>query len=60
MTQDNDQRVRTRNLSWKEICQKAWGKDWNKPETVYEFSGGKTFETTDRGETGIYRAPDEE
>lgn len=37
----NEQRVRTRNLSWREIAQKAWGKEWNKPEPAYEFSGRK-------------------
>jgi hypothetical protein len=40
MPDDNQQLVRTRDLSWNEICRKAWGKDWNKPEVVYEWSSG--------------------
>jgi hypothetical protein len=35
---------RTRILDWKSLVQKAWGKDYNKPEKVYEFSNGRTFE----------------
>lgn len=50
---DNEQRVRTRELSYKELVQKAWGKDWKKPEPAYEFHG-RTFESTDRTDSGIY------
>lgn len=32
-----------RDLSWKELVQKAWGKDYTAPEHVYEFSGGRKF-----------------
>jgi hypothetical protein len=46
--------VTTRQLSWKEICQRAEGKDWTKPETVYEFSGGRKFENTDQRQGGPY------
>lgn len=41
MPADNDQQVRTRTLSWEEICRKAWGKEWTKPDIAYEFSGRK-------------------
>lgn len=57
MPNDNEQQVRFRDLSWKELVQKAWGKDWNKPEKAYEFSGGREFESTDRTESGIYKRP---
>lgn len=49
----NEQRVRTRTLSWREIAQKAWGKEWNKPEPAYQFSGGRTFDDPKNG--GPYR-----
>lgn len=49
----NAPRVVTR--SWKEIVQKAQGKDAAKPDVVYRFSNGREFESTDKGETGIYK-----
>jgi len=49
MTQPTTPRVQTRQLSWKELCQKAWGKEWTKPDPGYEFSGGRTFETPKQG-----------
>lgn len=45
---DETQRVRVRTLSWAEVVRKAWGKDWNKPDIVYEFSNRK-FEERKRG-----------
>lgn len=45
---DNQQRVRTRDLSWRELVQKAWGKDWNKPDPAYEFPG-HTFDDPKQG-----------
>lgn len=50
---DQEQRVRTRTLSWEEMVRKAWGKDWNKPDPAYEFNG-RVFESTDRTDSGIY------
>lgn len=47
-TNDNEQRVRTRTLNWKELVLKRWGKDWAKPEPGYEFTGRK-FETPTNG-----------
>lgn len=54
MNDDNEQRVRTRTLSWEEIVRKSWGKEWNKPEVVYEFSSGRKYESTDNTDSGIY------
>lgn len=50
---DQEQRVRTRELSWREMCQKSWGKDWDEPEVAYEFHG-REFKSTDRTDSGIY------
>jgi len=41
-------KVQTRDLSWKELVQKAWGKDWTKPAPAYEFTG-KTFDDPKNG-----------
>jgi hypothetical protein len=35
-----------RDLSWKELCDRAWGKDLKKPDIAYEFTN-RTF--YDRG-----------
>jgi hypothetical protein len=51
---NNEQLARFRDLKWDELVRKAWGKDWNKPDVAYEFSGGRTFESTDRTDSGIY------
>lgn len=45
----NEQLVRTRQLSWKELVLKRWGKDWAKPDPAYEFSNGRKFETPKNG-----------
>lgn len=49
MPNDNEQRVRTRTLNWREMAQRAWGKDWKKPDPAYEFSGGRTFDEPKQG-----------
>jgi hypothetical protein len=54
MTQQTQQ-VTVRTVNYKDLVQKAAGKDWKKPEVVYQFSGGRKFESTDDKETGIYR-----
>jgi hypothetical protein len=52
-TNGNEQRVKTRTLSWKEIVLKRLGKDASKPDPGYEFSGGRKFDTPQNG--GPYR-----
>lgn len=45
--------VQTRDLSWEELVRRAWGKDWQTPAVVYEFTGGaKRNEPSDGG--GVY------
>lgn len=51
---DTQQLVHFTNRSWKEIVQKAQGKDAAKPDVVYEFSNGRKFESTDATDHGIY------
>lgn len=39
----------TRSLDWAAIVRKIWGDEWNKRETVYEFSNKRKFEDSRRG-----------
>lgn len=57
-TDDMKQLVHTSTRSWKDMVQKAAGKDWNKPDVVYEFSNGRKFESTDASGGGPYEAAD--
>jgi hypothetical protein len=50
--------VTTRKFSLKEMVMRAWGSEYSAPDhRVYEFSGGRGFDSTDRGSTGFYRRP---
>lgn len=49
MPDDNAQRVRTREFDWEQLVKNAWGKEWNKPDVAYEFSGGRKFEEPREG-----------
>lgn len=44
MAEEN--RVQTRDIDYAAWVRKLWGKEWNKPEIVYEFSNGRKFEET--------------
>jgi hypothetical protein len=46
---DNQNLVKTRELNWKELVMKQWGKDWAKPEPAYEFSNGRKFHDPKNG-----------
>jgi hypothetical protein len=48
--------VTSRNFSLLEMVERAWGSEWAAPDHgVYQFSGGRRFDSTDMGTTGIYR-----
>ncbi len=48
-------KVVTRTIDWNQLCIRAWGSEFNAPDRgTYEFSYGRKFDSTDRGETGIY------
>lgn len=49
---------KTRTLSWAAIVRRLWGDEWNKKETVYQFSNGREFKSTDYGTSGVYRPED--
>jgi hypothetical protein len=49
--------VSTRTISWEEQVIRVWGSDFRAPDRgIYEFSGGRKFDSTDRGNTGIYNS----
>src|SRR5690349_18435179 len=45
----------TRLINWRDRVLQAWGDEYNAPETVYAFSGGRKFKSTDGSEHGVYR-----
>lgn len=50
--------VTTRQFSWNEMARRAWGSEFSAPDhRVYEFSNGRGFDSTDRGDTGFYKPP---
>jgi len=50
--------VTSRSFSWKDMVVRAWGSEYSAPDhRVYEFTSGRGFDSTDRGDTGIYRKP---
>src|SRR5690349_5263857 len=47
--------VNTRIINWRDVVLEAWGDAYNVPETVYNFSGARKFQSTDGSDHGIYR-----
>jgi hypothetical protein len=48
--------VTSRNFSLLEMVERSWGAEWAQPDhAVYRFSGGRNFDSTDMGTTGIYQ-----
>lgn len=47
--------VTTRTINWKQLVVTEWGEQWAKPDTAYEMSNGRKFDSTDQYTTGIYR-----
>ena len=46
--------VTTRLIDWNAEVRKEWGEEYTQPETVYEFSNGREFHSTDKTDSGIY------
>ena len=50
--------VTSRQFSWKEMVIRQWGSQYAAPDYgVYVWSNGRSFDSTDLGQTGIYRRP---
>ncbi len=47
-------KVTARTLNWEEMVRRSWGSEFSAPDHgIYEFTG-RDFDSTDRGQTGIY------
>ena len=47
--------VVTRNVSWLDLVTRAWGGEYRAPDKrMYEWSNGRTFDSTDQTNSGIY------
>jgi hypothetical protein len=47
--------VTSRQFSWKEMVIRQWGSEYAAPDhRVYQFSNGRSFDSTDLYTTGIY------
>lgn len=47
--------VTSRDLSWQDRVQKAWGSEYNVPDhNIYLMGFHRGFDSTDKGHTGIY------
>lgn len=51
----SSQRVTTKTIDYAALVRKNQPEEQKKPETVYQFSNGNEFKSTDNQETGIYR-----
>jgi hypothetical protein len=50
--------VTTRNFSMNELARREWGSEFSAPDhRVYQWSNGRSFDSTDLGTTGFYRHP---
>ena len=48
-------RVTARNISWLDLCTRAWGTEFYAPDhDIYVFSNGRRADSTDLGATGLY------
>jgi hypothetical protein len=44
----------SRVIDWAAQVRIAWGPEFNQPDKCYEFSNGRTFNSTDGQRGGIY------
>lgn len=50
--------VTFRNYSLEELVSRAWGSSFKAPDhRIYNWSNGRSFDSTDIGTTGFYRKP---
>lgn len=48
-------RVSSRTINWRDLVERAWGSEFQAPDhRIYQFSQGHFFDSTDKGQTGIY------
>ena len=48
-------KVTYRTVTQRDLAIRAWGEEWSEDDhDIYEWSNGREFDSTDRGNTGIY------
>ena len=48
-------KVTSRAISWLDLVTRSWGSEFRAPDRgVYEFSGGRKYDSTDTNNTGLY------
>lgn len=48
-------KVTSRQIPYLNLVQRVWGEEFRAPDRgVYEFTGGRKFDSTDMGNTGLY------
>ena len=48
-------RVVSRTYNFLDMAMRSWGSEYNAPDHgVYEFTGGRKYDSTDLNDTGIY------
>ena len=47
--------VTSRPISWLDLSMRSWGSEFHAPDhQIYQFSNGRSFDSSDIGKTGIY------
>lgn len=44
----------SKTIDWAALVRKAWGPEFDQPDTAYKFSNGREFKSTDGQRGGIY------
>lgn len=44
----------SRTIDWAALVRRAWGPEFNQPDTAYQFSNNREFKSTDGMRGGIY------
>lgn len=48
-------KVTYRTVTQRDLAIQAWGEEWSEDDhDIYEWSNGRMFDSTDRGNTGLY------
>lgn len=47
--------VTSRTYNFRDMAMRSWGSEFNAPDhAIYEFTGGRKYDSTDQNATGIY------
>lgn len=54
MSQPTNNAPASRVIDWAALARKAWGPEFNEPDTAYRFNNGREFKSSDAQRGGIY------